>query len=494
MFPVVLILFIVAFSLWADFRNGVHSRVKIPSSISIFIPWFDNAIQFGLDPLGFLRKRQTKHGSVFAIRLAGKRVIVAGNLNGILRVMRDTQKTLHLPNHQMLASLGDVKGTIPMTLLDRLTTYVARTFSNKGIPQFSHTFNQHLFRHIRSLAENSPNDRVPLQRFVGQALYDAVSVSVWGPHFPLDTYEEFYTIDAKMSRLLGPAFLVPRAVSQARNLMKNKLGTYMQECWDEELGVKGAPANVTEMIRLLKECSPTVPPEDAQGALLVFLFGLHANTHRIVAWLFLHLLSDSRTYLRLRREIDHAIDVEFGDLDTLLLVPPQRLGVSSLPLLESAIMETLRLWYAAVTVREVNEDTEIPSEDMKTFMVARPGDLVMGNSSAINMSDDFFEEPETFQIDRFVGCTAEKEDEGKSRTLPLGSFGGGTHVCKGRDFALYEMKVFAILCLRVLDMKAETSSGRSIDDLPLKADTTRTIPSFVMYPSEEVFVRIRKRA
>lgn len=55
------------------------------------------------------------------------------------------------------------------------------------------------------------------------------------------------------------------------------------------------------------------------------------------------------------------------------------------------------------------------------------------------------------------------------------------------------MKVFLILTLRLLDIKAETASGSPIDELLIQADVSRTIPSFVMYPKDEVFVRVTKR-
>ncbi|KAK7692493.1 hypothetical protein QCA50_004118 [Cerrena zonata] len=493
MTAVVLLLFIVLFGLWLDVRDGVHRRLKIPSSVSIFMPWYDDAIRFGLDPIGFLRRQQTQRGSTYQVRLAGRRVIVANDLDGILRIVRDTPKTLHMPDQQVLEALGGVKEHIPVTLIDRLTTYVARTFSNRTIPVFSPTFNTHLWRHIQNFTLSSPTERIPLQRFVGKALYDAVSVAIFGEHFPLDSYEEFQTVDAKMSRLFGPTIFIPRTVSEARNILKAKMGTYFEECWDDEVGVKDIPDGITQMIRSLRDAKSFIRPEDAQGAFVMFLFGLHSNTHRIVAWLFLHLLSDSRAFLRVRREIDHAIDVEFGDLETLLSAPPQRLGVSSFPLLESAIMETLRLWNAAVMIRDVLEDTEFSSDDLTPSLMAHAGDVVIGNSYAVNMSEEVFEDPDTFQVDRFVGCSAAKEEDGKSRTVPLGIFGGGTHVCKGREFALYEVKIFLILCLRLLDITAETTSGNPIDGLPLEADASRTVPSFVMYPKDEVFVRVAKR-
>lgn len=371
---------------------------------------------------------RTERGSTYQIRLNGRRVVVANDLEGVLRIIRDTPKTLHMPDQQVLEVLGGVKETIPVTLVDRLRTYVARTFSNKTIPQFSPSFNVHLWRHIQNLAISPPAERVPLQRFVGQALYDAVSVAIWGPHFPLDSYEEFRTVDDHLARLFGPAIFIPRDVNKARNLLKTKVGTYIEECWDDEVGVKGIPEGMSQLIRSLRDAKSFIRPEDAQGAFITFLFGLHSNTHRLVAWLLQHLLSDTRAFLRIRREIDHAIDVEFGDLETLLSAPPTRLGVSSFPLLESAIMETLRLWHAAVTVRDVLEDTEFLSGDLRAPLVARPGDMVIGNSCAVNMSDEFFEEPDTFQVDRFVGCSALKEDDGRTRSVPLGVFGTGTHV------------------------------------------------------------------
>ena len=58
MTAVVLLLFIVLLGLWLDVKDGVHRRLTIPSSLSSLLPWYDDAIRFGLDPVGFLRRRQ----------------------------------------------------------------------------------------------------------------------------------------------------------------------------------------------------------------------------------------------------------------------------------------------------------------------------------------------------------------------------------------------------------------------------------------------------
>lgn len=58
---------------------------------------------------------------------------------------------------------------------------------------------------------------------------------------------------------------------------------------------------------------------------------------------------------------------------------------------------------------------------------------------------------------------------------------------------MYEMKIFVILCLRLLDIRAETKSGVPLDNRTHKANPVLTVPGFSMFPSEEVFVRVGKR-
>ena len=51
-----------------------------------------------------------------------------------------------------------------------------------------------------------------------------------------------------------------------------------------------------------------------------------------------------------------------------------------------------------------------------------------------------------------------------------------------------------VLCLQLLEITLETESGVTIGTSPLKADMKRSIPSFVMYPSDELFVHVKKRS
>lgn len=336
-------------------------------------------------------------------------------------------KTFDLPSNQMLEALSGVKQNNPSAVYREFAGCVVKNFCNRAIPQLSPAFTSCLLRRIQELADPAHNELISLQQFVSRLQYEAASVAVWGPKYPLHSYEDYHTIDSNLPHLLGPKIFLPRAVRASRDGLMEKVGFYIKECWNEEAGMAGCSKAATDMIRCLR--STSMRPDDIQVEVIAFLFALHSNPHRITTWLFIHLLSDTRAMSSLREEVDRAVDVTFGDLDTLLAATPQQLGPQSLPLLESAIIETLRLWHTAVSVREAVENVELRTKDNEPPLVAYPGDMVMANGYAINMSNQYFDDSATFKLDRF----ALSDMEGKKNRpgiVPVGNFGGGMHsVC-----------------------------------------------------------------
>jgi cholest-4-en-3-one 26-monooxygenase len=97
-------------------------------------------------------------------------------------------------------------------------------------------------------------------------------------------------------------------------------------------------------------------------------------------------------------------------------------------LIPSAVEEILRFNPAFVQMRRtVMEDTEIDGRQLKA------GDKMVLNWQAINHDPDIFDDPETFDVERFA------------RNPELGSqhraFGKGEHFCIGAHMARLEMQV-----------------------------------------------------
>ena len=171
--------------------------------------------------------------------------------------------------------------------------------------------------------------------------------------------------------------------------------------------------------------------------------------------------------------------------------------------LESVILESLRMYTCASGVRAAERDTTIT--DIKgTKYNIRKGDWINGAYFVVHKDERFFDNPETFKWDRFLGHIEENaiNEDGRMfsrEVLPRNffAFGGGQQQCPGRKLALMTIK--NVVSRFLLDFEqvelATQEKGCSSPLTPnpvCKAD--HSIYGVGMFrPSEDVRVRIKTK-
>ncbi|CAL1700460.1 unnamed protein product [Somion occarium] len=481
-FLVPLLIFLI--SKYRTFDVIVTSVGRTPN-VHSYLPWPMLVVEFLWDIPAFLERCRVRYGPVYRLRIAGQGVVIVSHAETIKYVMKDPHKCFtNNINTTIFEGVGGVTPyTINSTLINNLLSFMHKAFSNRNIHLLIPSFNQQLSANIQSFACRQTTDRVSLVTFVGRSLYSALSLSFCGPLFPTDTFSEFMLVDSNTLHFLFPFWPSSQKAYRARASLKSKLGVFIERVGPELADDGESSYSGIEILKILKAAS--VPPSDQQGVILGLMLAMHAASIRMTAWFMAYILSDSSAMTRLRAEVDHAIETEFGSLESLLSAPSHRLGSHMFPLLESALKEVLRLSVAAITAREVNKDT-ILTVDEHTSFVIRQGDYLVTNGYTVNFDNSIFEDARTFRIDRFLKTSAETVD----LPDPVSSFGGGAHMCKGQDFAMYEMKVFAITCLRLLEIEGETASGRpTVGCLPEAVHAWPT-PVFFL---KDTFVRVQMR-
>jgi len=121
------------------------------------------------------------------------------------------------------------------------------------------------------------------------------------------------------------------------------------------------------------------------------------------------------------------------------------------------------------------------------------GNLVLADVRGFHFDEGQYEDPTKFRVDRFMS----KKDEGTNPEhanrpqVPVRPFGGGFHICKGRHFAVYEMKVLLILCVHLLDFTATHPDGSVLEGRPPSMDLRSQVGT--VRPTHDVHLQIRKR-
>ncbi|KAF9231617.1 cytochrome P450 [Melanogaster broomeanus] len=188
---------------------------------------------------------------------------------------------------------------------------------------------------------------------------------------------------------------------------------------------------------------------DGARMALTFMWGAHGNLLNVSFWMVAFLLADSDAFARVRAEIDSAVEGKFGSLETLLAADPDELDEPYFALLTSSIMETMRLTVLHGVTRSAQCDFSLQDGD-RTIPIKK-GELVWGNIRGAHTDEAIYPNGEKFVVDRFAGH-AYRKGQLQTDDKPFFSLGGARHLCKGRWFAMYELRVMAIILFRLFDI------------------------------------------
>jgi cytochrome P450 len=177
------------------------------------------------------------------------------------------------------------------------------------------------------------------------------------------------------------------------------------------------------LVRAQDEDGSSMSDQETAEQLRAILFAGHETTATALAALVDLLHHNPSTLDRVRAEIDGlGADAE-----------PDALA--SLPLLEAACYEALRMYSPVVDVGRI-----VRSETTLGRYKFPAGEAIVPSPLLLHQRPDLYPEPEAFRPERFLGK--------KPSPFEFIAFGGGARRCVGAAFALYEMKVIVGTLLR----------------------------------------------
>ncbi len=160
---------------------------------------------------------------------------------------------------------------------------------------------------------------------------------------------------------------------------------------------------------------------EVRDEVLTTLAAGHETTAISLTWA-MHLLSQ---HPDVRRRVQKEVDEALGGR------VPQAEDLKVLPLVGQVFNEALRLYPSSPTVpREVTKDTELGGKPLAA------GTRVLINIAGIHRHPDHWQNPDSFEPERF---TVERA-AGRHRWAHM-PFGGGPHLCVGKQFALVEAAI-----------------------------------------------------
>ncbi|XP_055964448.1 prostacyclin synthase [Sorex fumeus] len=423
-------------------------------------PWLGHTLEFGKDPARFLSRMKEKHGDIFTVLVGGRYVSVLLDPHSYDSVVWEPRSRLdfqpyalllmerifdvQLPHHEPGEEKAKLKPTLLHKDLQALTEAVdtnLRTillgdaaeagggWHETGLFEFCYGILlragyltlygvEEVPRTPGSQAQDRAHSADVFRTF---RELDKLLPRLAHGTLSLEELEQVGKVKARLWSLLSPARLAGRAHRSAW------LESYL--LFLEELGVS----------------------EQMQArALLLQLWATQGNMGPAAFWLLLFLLRTPEALSAVREELESAME------------PPEKPAfpqkvLDSLPVLDSALSESLRLTAAPFITREVVADLALSLADGRQFRLRRGDRLLLFPFLSPQKDLEIYPDPEEFKYNRFLNPDgSEKKDfyKGgkrlKNYSLP---WGAGHNQCLGKGFAVSSIKQFMVLALTHLDLE-----------------------------------------
>ncbi|KAI8682066.1 hypothetical protein NCS55_00460900 [Fusarium keratoplasticum] len=163
-------------------------------------------------------------------------------------------------------------------------------------------------------------------------------------------------------------------------------------------------------------------------------------------WMLLFIFERPELVNRLRKEVEAAAVVSNSEGKRTATFDIASFD-AKLPLLISCYRETMRLSNHSVSMRRIMQDMTITGADGQSYLLKKGVDLQLPAGVTHHDRSAWGQDFDEFDAERFLQKTRDAETE-RRRKAAYFPFGGGRHLCPGRNFAFAEILGFmAVLVL-----------------------------------------------
>uniref|UniRef100_A0A8C5M7Y0 Cholesterol 7-alpha-monooxygenase n=1 Tax=Leptobrachium leishanense TaxID=445787 RepID=A0A8C5M7Y0_9ANUR len=437
------------------------------------IPYLGCALQYGANPLDFLRGREQKYGSIFTCKIAGNFVHFVTDpfsFGPVLRAGRhfdwhqfhyataakvfghssmdpnQNAQTEDMHDKFMRAMEGDALEPLIVSMMEKLQLIMLEPNS------------------VKLTSKEWVTDG--LYAFCYRVMFESSYLSLFGNDFKdnpsaarqaaqraliLNAMENFKEFDKIFPALV--AGLPIHVFKTARNARERLAKDLMQE----KLRKRSNLSDIVILRMFLNDSFANLNEMDKAKIQLALLWASLANTIPATFWTVFHLLRCPRTMKAANEEVKQVLEkasqkvTAGGKLITLT-----REQLDDMPILDSMIKESLRLSSASLNVRVAKENFTLNLDTSNSFKI-RKDDIVAFYPQLIHLDPEVYDDPLEFKYDRFLNENLEPKTDfylrGRKLKYYYLPFGSGKTKCPGRHVAVYEIKQMITLFLSYFDIE-----------------------------------------
>ncbi|KAI6042646.1 cytochrome P450 [Pisolithus marmoratus] len=497
---VIISAFIALSFVLSHFRRS--SAEEYPPVVPSFLPYIGSSFQYARNPSEFLWSRCKAYGPAFKTLIGGRQVTVISSPDGIAAILRNPHNTLKSNSIQVdviqaVAGFRDNAPHLQEILHHQLSPMAGRTLAKISMRKFTTMYVEQLLQEMNVFVTRfeTGEKTLSLMEIVGRCRIAALCHAIFGPSFANDVndvYDDMKCLDGSVyARLYRIPYYWPPS-SRARKRLLVRLSTYITRV--EEGSALGDV--MLGIMDILKENKLAI--EDVAWMLLVFFWGLFANSTNMTFWALSEILADEKLAARLRAGIDGVL-LEHGYNDLPALLRANAHALDGLSLLDSVVQETIRLRLISTPSREASCDTELVVDAAAgRRVVIRKGEYVMAHLMGTHWEERWYEQSHKFVPDRFVsekyasglGTDDDKSTRPKETRFPFFAWGGGREICKGRHLSVYEIKLLVALCVHHLRIAPADSNKHGLESTNSLPPRAKKQSIGVKQPEHDVMVQL----
>ncbi|KZL75264.1 prostacyclin synthase [Colletotrichum tofieldiae] len=320
----------------------------------------------------------------------------------------------------------------------------------------------------------------------------ATAEALYGPHNPMrkdaSLMHDAWVFEADLPVLmLGVApSITARRCYNARQRLQAALSDYYRNNRDYHEDASQIVKNRAAVLR-----NHGISGDEVGIMELALLHVATSNTIPTLFWFMVHVFSRPELVVRLRDEVlpvvqhggNGEVTLDIGTLD------------ERCPLLVSCYREAIRVSSQGMGNRRVMEDTTISDGNGRSYLLKKGCNVQVSAQVMHRLEKSWGPDNASFVPDRFVVKNGkENADSEKMKRASFIAFGGGRHLCPGRNFAFAENLGFVASLLAGFDVSPLDEKMTKTDTVPKAAACSMT--NAVVKPldnGEGYGVRVRRR-
>lgn len=350
-------------------------------------------------------------------------------------------------------------------IVDRVLLHaVPASLRGAGIQRLNRTALDLLAAELTALAPSSTRPvRVPnTWLFIRRLLSTATTTAVYGPaHNPFSdpaVEAALWELEKNLLKLtLDLPAVFTRAGNRARQTLFDALTPYYKAHRDTDPAASEFIRNRAEELR-----AAGIPDEDLARVEVMLPFAALANTVPLLFWMVCFVFSRPELVRELRQEVEGLVvaggksDEEEGDKKTTKVMLTAGTVEERCPLLMACYKETQRVAVHQVSTRTVMRDVVLRDAEGREYLLKEGGVVQLVIGAGHGMEEYWGKDGGDFRPERFLAGKGEDGEASggvRATRVAFQPFGGGLHLCPGRQFAFAEMMAVMVTLLLAFELE-----------------------------------------